>query len=65
MAEPGQGRMAGRHVLVTGAAAGIGEAIAELLVREGARVAALDLNAERAGKVASVTVDEVVCANTE
>ena len=52
MAEPGQGRMAGRHVLVTGAAAGIGEAIAELLVREGAKVAALDLNAEGAGQVA-------------
>jgi NAD(P)-dependent dehydrogenase (short-subunit alcohol dehydrogenase family) len=44
--------MAGRHVLVTGAAAGIGEAIAELLVREGAKVAALDLNGEGAEKVA-------------
>lgn len=44
MMEPGRGRMAGRHVLVTGAAAGIGEAIAELLVREGAKVAALDCN---------------------
>ncbi len=52
MAEPGQGRMAGRHVLVTGAAAGIGEAIAALMVREGAKVAALDLNAEGAGQVA-------------
>ena len=52
MAEPATGRMAGRHVLVTGAAAGIGEAIAELMVREGAKVAALDLNAEGAGKVA-------------
>lgn len=52
MAEPATGRMAGRHVLVTGAAAGIGEAIAELLVRESAKVAALDLNAEGAGTVA-------------
>lgn len=52
MAEANKGRMAGRHVLVTGAAAGIGEAIAELMVREGAKVAALDLNAEGVGKVA-------------
>jgi NAD(P)-dependent dehydrogenase (short-subunit alcohol dehydrogenase family) len=52
MAEGGKGRMTGRHVLVTGAAAGIGEAIAELLVREGAKVAALDLNAEGVEKVA-------------
>lgn len=52
MAEANKGRMAGRHVLVTGAAAGIGEAIAELMVREGAKVAALDLNAESVGKVA-------------
>ena len=46
MAEAGSGRMAGRHVLVTGAAAGIGESIAGLLVREGAKVAALDCNVE-------------------
>ena len=52
MAEAVNGRMAGRHVLVTGAAAGIGEAIAELLVREGAKVAALDYNVEGVEKVA-------------
>jgi NAD(P)-dependent dehydrogenase (short-subunit alcohol dehydrogenase family) len=52
-------RLAGRHVLVTGAAGGIGEAIAELFVSEGAKVAALDYNlagvtqvAERIGAVA-------------
>lgn len=44
--------MAGRHVLVTGAAAGIGEAIAGLLVSEGAKVAALDYNVEGVEKVA-------------
>ncbi|WP_423460335.1 SDR family NAD(P)-dependent oxidoreductase [Ottowia sp. VDI28] len=35
-------RLAGRRILVTGAASGIGRAIAELFVRAGARVAALD-----------------------
>lgn len=52
MAKAGTGRLAGRHVLVTGAAAGIGEAIAETLVREGAKVAALDYNVAGAEKVA-------------
>ena len=52
MTEPGKGRMAGRHVLVTGAAAGIGAAIARLLAREGARVAALDVNVEGAEDLA-------------
>ncbi len=53
------GRLAGRNVLVTGAAAGIGEAVAGLLIREGAKVAALDYNvagvtavAERLGALA-------------
>jgi NAD(P)-dependent dehydrogenase (short-subunit alcohol dehydrogenase family) len=38
-----QGRLAGRRMLVTGAASGIGRAVAELFLRAGARVAALDL----------------------
>jgi NAD(P)-dependent dehydrogenase (short-subunit alcohol dehydrogenase family) len=37
-----QGRLAGRRILVTGAASGIGRAVAELFVRAGACVAALD-----------------------
>ena len=52
MAEAGSGRMAGRHVLVTGAAAGIGESIAGLLASEGAKVAALDYNVEGVERVA-------------
>ncbi|MDF0487144.1 SDR family oxidoreductase [Sphingomonas sp. H39-1-10] len=39
-------RLAGKRILVTGAAQGIGRAIAELFVDEGASVIALDLKAE-------------------
>lgn len=53
MAEMENGRLTGRHVLVTGAAAGIGAAIAELFVREGAKVAVLDYNVAGAEAVAS------------
>lgn len=38
-------RLSGRHIVVTGAASGIGRATAELFVREGAKVALLDINA--------------------
>jgi NAD(P)-dependent dehydrogenase (short-subunit alcohol dehydrogenase family) len=37
-----QGRLAGRRMLVTGAASGIGRAVADLFLRAGASVAALD-----------------------
>lgn len=46
-------RLAGRHVLVTGAASGIGLAIAELFAREGARLALVDLNADALQGVAA------------
>lgn len=37
-----QGRLAGRRILVTGAASGIGRAVVELFLQAGAQVAALD-----------------------
>ena len=43
---PALGRLAGRRIVVTGAASGIGAAIARLFVAEGAQVASLDRNAE-------------------
>ena len=42
------GLLAGRRALVTGAATGIGRAIVEALVREGARVAVTDIDLDRA-----------------
>lgn len=41
-----QGKLVGRRILITGAASGMGRAVAELFVREGARVALLDRNEE-------------------
>lgn len=42
MTVPVQGRLEGRRMLVTGAASGIGRAVAELFLQAGARVAAVD-----------------------
>jgi len=47
------GRIAGKIALVSGAAQGLGEAIARMLAREGARVAVTDINAAGAAKVAA------------
>jgi NAD(P)-dependent dehydrogenase (short-subunit alcohol dehydrogenase family) len=46
------GRVEGKLALVTGAAQGLGEAAARMLVREGARVAVTDINEEGATRVA-------------
>ena len=54
---PALGRLAGRRIVVTGAASGIGAAIAELFVAEGAQVAALDRHAEGIRHGAALTAD--------
>jgi NAD(P)-dependent dehydrogenase (short-subunit alcohol dehydrogenase family) len=51
------GRLAGKSVLVTGAASGIGRAMAEIFVREGARVAIADID-----RAAGETVAEALGA---
>lgn len=47
------GRLAGRRVVVTGAASGIGRAVAQLAAEEGARVACLDRDGAEAAAVAA------------
>jgi NAD(P)-dependent dehydrogenase (short-subunit alcohol dehydrogenase family) len=47
----GNGRVAGKVAVVTGAASGIGAATARLLAAEGARVVLADLDLDRAGDV--------------
>ena len=49
----GQGRLSGQCAIVTGAAGGLGEAIAKTLAREGASVAVTDINIQGAQRVES------------
>ena len=49
----GQGRLSGQVAIVTGAAGGLGEAIAKTLAREGASVAVTDINIQDAKRVES------------
>ena len=52
MSAPRPGRVAGKTALITGAAGGLGEAIAFMLAREGAKVAVADIDGERAEALA-------------
>lgn len=53
--EPRESRLAGRRILITGAASGIGRATAELFAREGARLALFDRDDAGLKAVAAAT----------
>ncbi|SKC50227.1 SDR family NAD(P)-dependent oxidoreductase [Krasilnikoviella flava] len=54
------GRFAGQTVVVTGAASGIGRAVASRVAREGGRVVAVDLTKEKLDELAASLPGEVV-----
>lgn len=63
------GRFLGKTIIVTGAASGIGRAVAERIAREGGRVVAVDISADRLQDLSSslpdATIDTVVGDITE
>ncbi len=50
--DAGAKRLQGRRILITGAASGMGKAIAERFAKEGAALVLLDMNGEALGAVA-------------
>ena len=57
----GEGRLAGKICIVTGAAQGFGKGIAEEMYKEGATIVIADLNEELAASVAA-EMGERACA---
>ena len=53
------GRVAGKRALITGAAGGLGEAMAWMLAREGSRVAVTDIDGARADALAAAINAEI------
>ena len=53
------GRVAGKQALITGAAGGLGEAMAWMLAREGARVTVTDIDGPRAAALAAAINAEI------
>lgn len=56
-----EGRLAGRRILITGGASGIGRATVRLFASEGAQVAALDIDAAGLAELASEGIVTAVC----
>ena len=58
-------RLQGKAAIITGAARGIGRAFAEAYVREGARVAIADINAEGAAATAAEIGDKAIAVHLD
>ena len=52
------GRVDGKRILITGAASGMGRAVARRLAQEGAKLTIFDLNAEAAAEARDEIVSE-------
>lgn len=62
MSEKTSGRLAGRRILLTGAASGIGKATAELFAKQGASLALLDRDGPQLAEVAgALAADHFIC----